>query len=230
MSTEKEKAKALVPAQSAALSKAGTRSLAARGRTDLRNREDADKWLIRGIEHKRAGEFEQALACYLRGIEADPGNSFLQEAIGGAYYVSTAWADVAKAMYSYGKAAEQGHAVAQCLLAYEYEGYGIPPDLEQSVYWYRQSAKQGHRPAVCQLSGADRISDALLPVNPGELDFWRREREKWDGATNESILAPLDPDGVGVPDSLEKALDWYRKAVEKGDGRVQQVLWEDYFG
>jgi hypothetical protein len=50
MSTEDGKPTALVPAQTAALSRAGVKSLAARGRDLLRQKEEAAKWLRKGLE------------------------------------------------------------------------------------------------------------------------------------------------------------------------------------
>lgn len=50
MSTEEGKPTALVPAQTAALSRAGIKSLAARGRDLLRQKEEAAKWLRKGLE------------------------------------------------------------------------------------------------------------------------------------------------------------------------------------
>jgi hypothetical protein len=47
-------------------------------------------------------------------------------------------------------------------------------------------------------------------MSSGEVDFWRSNIEGWVDLTDESILAPLDPDGLGVPDDMKEALDWYR--------------------
>jgi hypothetical protein len=50
MSAGEEKQGALVPVQSTALTKAGAKSLAARGRADLRVREEAEEWLKKVCE------------------------------------------------------------------------------------------------------------------------------------------------------------------------------------
>ena len=54
MSTEESKLSALVPAQPTALSKAGAKSLAVRGRDLLRKKEEAAEWLRRGMELQEA--------------------------------------------------------------------------------------------------------------------------------------------------------------------------------
>jgi hypothetical protein len=56
------------------------------------------------------------------------------------------------------------------------------------------------------------VGSVPLPMSSGEVDFWRSNIEGWVDLTDESILAPLDRDGLGVPDDMKEALDWYRKA------------------
>ncbi len=50
MSTGEEKQGALVQVQSTALTKVGAKSLAVRGRNHLRDKEEAEEWLRRGLE------------------------------------------------------------------------------------------------------------------------------------------------------------------------------------
>jgi hypothetical protein len=50
MTPGEEKQSGLVPAQSATLARVGTQFLAARGRTELRRREEAEEWLRKGLE------------------------------------------------------------------------------------------------------------------------------------------------------------------------------------
>ena len=51
---DEEKQSGLVPVRSAALARVGAKSLAARGHTELRRREEAEEWLRKGLEFQRA--------------------------------------------------------------------------------------------------------------------------------------------------------------------------------
>jgi uncharacterized protein len=233
MSADEEKRSALVPVQSTALTKAGAKSLAARGRYHLRDKEEAEEWLVKGLEYSKAHRFREALDCYQRGIEVDPGNSILQMALGSAYsnYSDRHTLDRPKAMHWWGNAAEQGHAVAQCLLANGYDfGDGVSQDPEQAVHWYRKCALQGCKAGQSAMTGDSQLPGSFpLPLSPGEADYYRQKICEWNwDLTDESILAPLDPHGIGVPDNLRDGLNWYRKAVEQGDGEAQVILWEKF--
>src|SRR5271166_3852883 len=148
MSAGEEKTEALVAAQSTALSKAGAKSLAARGRNHLRDKEEAEEWLRKGLELVKMQKHYEAFACFERGLEIEPEEPILQLCIATAYYWKRGvQADPIKALDWFRKAAEQGHAVAQWYLGCEYEyGGGVAQDLDQAVFWYRKSAEQGHEP------------------------------------------------------------------------------------
>jgi len=59
---------ALVLAQVTALTRGGAKSLATRGRADLRVREEAEDWLKKGLDSYHRRRFGDALACFERGI------------------------------------------------------------------------------------------------------------------------------------------------------------------
>ena len=113
MSAGEEQA-ALVRAQSAALTNAGTKALAARGRADLRVKEEAEEWLKRGLEFLRQAQIhkvfvdsesfyeeeppcdvsffadpnnkqECAFTCFERGIQVNPHHPELQHWLGNLY-------------------------------------------------------------------------------------------------------------------------------------------------
>jgi hypothetical protein len=54
MTAGEENQSGLVPAQSTALARVGAKSLAARGHTELRKREEAEEWLRKGLEFQQA--------------------------------------------------------------------------------------------------------------------------------------------------------------------------------
>lgn len=232
MSADEEKQPALVLVQPTGLTKVGAGSLAARGRYDLRDKEEAEEWLVKGLEYSKAKKFREALDCYQRGIEVDPENSILQMALGSAYsnYSDRHTLERQKAMHWWRKAAKQGHAVAQCLLAHGYDfGDGVSQDPEQAVYWYRRCAQQGCKPGQSAMTGDSQLGSLPLPLSLDEADYYRQKVVEWNWElTDEFILAPLDPHGTGVPDNLRDGLNWYRKAVEQGNGEAQVILWDKF--
>jgi len=105
---------ALVPVQSTALTKAGAKSLVARGRADLRVREEAEEWLRKGLEFHRQQQYEDAFRCFARGIQLDPNHPVLQHMLGVIYnHGQGVQHDYVQAAVLFRKAAEQGHSGAQ---------------------------------------------------------------------------------------------------------------------
>src|SRR5208282_3987556 len=128
---------ALIPVQSTALTKVGAKSLVARGRTDLRIKEEAEEWLNRGVELRDQGSFEEAFACFERGIQLDPNHPELQHMLGVMYFNGQGIPqDYVQAAVWYHKAAEQGNAIAQYTLGFLYAfGEGVPQDDEKAALW-----------------------------------------------------------------------------------------------
>src|ERR1035441_2414733 len=85
MSAGEEQA-ALVWVQSAALTKAGANSLAARGHADLWTKEQAERWLGKGFEFSDQRKYEDAFHCFERGIQLDPNHVGLQIMLGMAHH------------------------------------------------------------------------------------------------------------------------------------------------
>ena len=145
MSAGEERQAALVPAQSASLTQAGAKSLAARGRADLRINEEAEEWLKRGVEFYWQQQYEDAFRCFERGIQLNPNDPKLQTNLGYAYFKGEGVPkDCAQAACWYRKAAERGNPEAQFSLGALYDlGQGVPRDYAQAEYWYRRAADQG---------------------------------------------------------------------------------------
>jgi TPR repeat protein len=228
MTLGEETQSGLIRGQSTAFSRVGAKSLIARGHKELRITEEAGEWLRKGLELRKMQKHDEGLVCFKRGLEIAPEDPSLHLCFAETYY----WGygvpcDSATAMHWFCQPAEQGHAVAQCMLASLYEaGDTVTQDLERAVYWYRRSAEQGLRPGQSALARAASVGSVQLPLRASEADFWRSHVEGWADLTDESILASLDPHGLGVPDDLKEALDWYRRAVEQRHGEAQYVLWQ----
>ena len=151
--SESEKQTALVPTQSIALTKPGAKSLIARGHVDLRNNEEAEAWLKKGLDFYNNKQYEDAFACYERGIQLNPIHPELQYRIGQLFVDGLGVdRDCLQAAFWYRKSAEQGHSSGQYNLGFMYEGgQGVPQDYTQAAFWYRKSAEQGYSKAQSNL-------------------------------------------------------------------------------
>ena len=224
MSTGDETRAALVPAQSTSLTKAGARSLAARGRADLRAREEAEEWLKKGCELRDRERYEEATACFERGIELNPNHAVLQFMLGLSFDNGIgAPRDVAKARAWYRRAAEQGIKEAQYNLGLMYYGFDDGPgernNYEQAANWFRKAAKQGFERAQNRL---DLLlgEGIVVPQNSAETRVAAEHGNK--GA--QRILGDWYRDGRGVPQDHAQASLWYLKAAEQGSADAKAAL------
>jgi TPR repeat protein len=164
MSAGEEKQSALVPVQSTALTKAGAKSLAARGRDDMRRREEALKSLSRGEELEDNGQYDEAFQCFVKGNDLDPNNLdliyhlayALQHAYGAEPESDAEWQPyLARSLALYEQAAALGHVDSLFQLGEQYSGRDITcltVDHEQASKWYQMAAEKGHASAQHQLA------------------------------------------------------------------------------
>jgi tetratricopeptide (TPR) repeat protein len=167
MSTREEDSAALAPTRTAALSMAGVSSLAARGRADLRNIEEAEESRKRGKELcRREAKYEEAFECFQRAIELDPSNAETQCWLGWSFYFGLGVVrDYERAALWFRRAAERGQVDALWNLGYCYEvGYGVPQDDAQADFWYGKAAEQGVVPYDALL----RILAGAFPIRQSQ--------------------------------------------------------------
>lgn len=155
--SESEKQTALVPAQPYALTKPGVKSLVSRSHLELRNNEEADAWLNKGLVLCNGGgidetnaeirkkRYEDVFACFEHGIKLNPNHPEIQNMFGDMYaYGHGASHDRTQAVSWLCMAAEQDHAKTEFNLGVICDnGYGVPLDKDQAEYWYSKAAKQG---------------------------------------------------------------------------------------
>jgi TPR repeat protein len=224
MSTDEQKQTALVPVQSTALTKTGAKSLAARGRADLRAREEGEEWLKKGCEFRDHERYEEALACFERGIELNPNDAVLQFMLGLSFGNGIgAPLDVAKARTWYRSAAEQGLKEAQYNLGLMYYGFDDGPgarnNYEQAANWFRKAAKQGFEKAQNRLN---LLLGEGIVVPQGNVEMRVAAEHGNKGA--QRILGDWYRDGRGVPQDHAQASLWYLKAAEQGDADAKAAL------
>ena len=224
MSAGEEQA-ALVPVPSAALTKASAKSLAARGRADLRVREEAEEWLQKGLELHHQQRYEDAFRCFERGIQLNPNHPELQLWLGNLFTNGEGVPqDYVQAATWWRKAAEQGFAFAQFGLGNLFtNGQGVPQDYTQAAAWYRKAAEQGDSGAQHNLGCAYEFAQGLPQDHTLAAVWWRKAAEQ-GYADAQNDLGVLYHGGDGVQQDHAQAAIWYRKAAEKGHADAQNNL------
>ena len=189
------------------------------------DKDEAEKWLKRGLEHRDRGQYEEAFASFKRGIELNPDLPELLLFLGACYDGGQGvLQDCAEAASYYRKAAERGLAEAQLGLAYLYNfGQGVPQDFTEAAKWYCKAAEQGFAIAQCSL-GCAFAHGCGVPQDHAQAAAWYRKAAEQGFRDAQRLLGNLYRDGKGVPqDSMEAAI-WWRKAAEQGDEDAQAAL------
>ena len=143
------------------------------------------------------------------------------------------------------KAAEGGDTRAQYELGRCYEdGEGVAPDQSEAMKWYRRSAQGGYAPAQFIL-GYFHQGGHRLENNHDEVVRWYGKAADQGYAkaqynlgcyysAGQSELGKVVPRGptvwstIGIPENLDEAVKWYRKAAENGHARAQYFMGKSY--
>lgn len=238
MEAGEEKQATIVRSHSVALNTRGTESLAARGRSLVRDKEEAEEWLHKGRElqhaareqlNKREDCLREAFLCFERGIHLAPNHPELQFMLGHCYWMGWGVAeDGRKAFHWVRSAAEQGYADAQdglgVMFQAECDFFGVPEDHVQSTHWWRKAAEQGH--ATSQLFLGYNYAEGRPGVaqDYAEAAYWFRKAAEQGDSAAQLELGSLYEKGLGMPKDNEQAVSWYRKAAEQGDLTAKAAL------
>jgi TPR repeat protein len=166
---------------------------------------------------------------YGLGVSADPktaeywlktaagfGDPAAQTQLGVLYLQPGFEASRAQAVRWFMRAAGSGFAQAEHNLGLIYTlGWGVQADREQAIHWYRRAAQHG-------LDGSKANLGALLANSPNPADqkegFELVSADAKTGrAEAENVLGYCYEYGVGTKVDLAKAVEWYKRAVDKGD-------------
>jgi len=225
--SESEKLTALVPAQPYALTKPGVKSLVSRGHLELRNNEEADAWLNKGLVLYNGGgidetnaeirkkRYEDAFACFEHGIKLNPNHPEIQNMFGDMYaYGHGASHDRTQAVSWYRKAAEQGYAEAQFNLGMMYyNGYGVHQDKTQAVSWLCMAAEQDHAKAEFNL-GVICDNGYGVPLDKDQAEYWYSKAAK-QGVTEVPISASKEKTRGVMKAYLESPIETRHLAARK---------------
>lgn len=232
MNAGEEKPAAIVPVQSTGLTRVGPKSLAARGRADLRTQEEAEEWLRKGLDLREQARYGEAFGCFERGIQLNPNHPEIQFMLGLSFSGGEGvLRDSAMARAWYRKAAEQGLKEAQYNLGLLYYGWddgaGLRQNYQQAAKWFRKAAEQGYEKAQNRLSLIYGLG-LVVPEDQAEAAAWRQSAAEQGDKDAQRYLGDQYRDGQGLPQDYEQAASWYRKAARQDDLSAQISLAQMY--
>lgn len=175
--------------------------------------------------------------------KAEEGNLDAQVSLARAYEVGNGVpkSDQQAAKW-YRAAAEQGNARAQNSLGGMYRsGRGVNQDKVEAVGWYRRAARQKDASAMFHLGTAYYNGDGvgiddvaafawfLLAQDFGSrpaIDAVKRMTEEAGNRQTKAFekIGDMYQKRDDLPESYNDAVNWYRKAAENGEARVQVKL------
>jgi TPR repeat protein len=245
LSAGEEKQTALVPIKSAALTEAGAKSLAARGRTDLRIREEAEEirkeaedWLRKGLEFRQQGidetqasfdSTQQALDTEVasgRCISPDEKLAFFDKHFLRDPRHSR---EQAVACFERGLQLSPTHSELQFRLGEAYfNEWGVPRDPEKAAIWFSKAADSGYAEAqfyfgwIC--AGMVGSDGSGVPKDNVQATFWWRKGAEQGHADSQHYLGEYYACGFGVERDYAQAAFWIRKAAEQPEGGEPRKL------
>jgi hypothetical protein len=241
MSIEEGKLTALVSAQPSALSRAGVKSLAARGRDLLRQKEEAAEWLRKGLALQETApealspELETSLEYVkqvLAGTHPDVAARNLgmtpedQEKAHVAHYfmpdtlkecsqleeVRESQLLEAFRCFEHGIQLDPHHPLLQHNIgAAYYFGRGVKQDYSQAYGWFRKAAEQGNADAEYCL-GVLYDNGEGVEQDSAQAAVWLRKASEEGNADAQLALGLAYKTGRGVPKNEAQATFWIRKA------------------
>jgi TPR repeat protein len=223
MSTDEEKQSALVLVQSTALTKAGAKSLAARGRHHLRDKEEAEEWLRKGLALQNDAPPshwppapvnpyaapQPAMSAELQRIKEQEEREQLRKRD-----------EMLKVAF---RCFESGHELDPInpellywLADSYYWGCGVQVDKEMAAALYRRAADRGHSNAQYCL-GVLYSDGEGVDRDEVEAAAWHHKAAEQGNTDAQVSLGLAYKTGSGVPQDYAQGAMWLRRAGEKED-------------
>ena len=168
------------------------------------------------------GDKVTALKYYLKAAEA--GIVPAMTACGNLYFDGEHGIkqDVEKAVYWFKKAAEFNNVVAINNLGYIYETQN---DYAPALDWYKRAAELGDVTAMMNLSGIYKVHYK----NRKAAKFWVDKAESCTDLKSVLELANYYVEADAIRNHIQKAIEFFEKAVEMGDTDSLNQLGNLYF-
>jgi hypothetical protein len=244
MSTGQEKPGGLVQVQSTALAKGRANSLAVRGRNHLRDKEQAEEWLKKGLELQEATpegvrpELQTTLEYInqiLAGTQPDVAAKNLgmtpedqERAHVAHYFMPDTLKECAQLeearnnqlleafrCFERGIQLDQYHSLLQHNIgAAYYFGRGVTQDYSQAYLWFRKAAEQGNADAEYCL-GVLYDNGEGVPEDSVQAATWLRKAAEQGNADAQVALGFAYKTGHGVPQDEAQAAIWLKRASDE---------------
>jgi hypothetical protein len=88
----------------------------------------------------------------------------------------------------------------------------------------KESAEQGNALAQAQLGALHLLGKDGYEVNPQEAAVWMLKAAEQGLLEAEVVVAAMYDRGLGMPQDVKKATQWYEKAAAKGHGASLAIL------
>ena len=157
----------------------------------------------------------RAVACFERGLQADPKNSQCHVWLGIIALDGDGISkDSAKAFGHFSIGAALGDSNAQRSLAEMYEcGDGISVDLSKAFSWYIKAAEQGDTYSQYK-SGAFCLSGTGTTSNPERAYYWISRAAESNEEDAQLLLAKMYQEGTFVKRDKQQSVYWTSRADE----------------
>jgi TPR repeat protein len=140
-------------------------------------------------------------------IKAEQGDADAQNALAVCYGAGKGVsANLAKAVYWWTKAAEQGCVDAQMRLGECFvSGKGVLQDYGKAIEWYKKAAEQGNDIGKKKLDGLLQIEQLIQEASQGNAEAQFKVGYAYG----------YDNDKTGIPEDIEKSIEWLTKAANQ---------------
>ena len=220
---------------------------------NLQDLQKAEKYFLIAAENDNPFAFYYLGNIYLTYNELDKSVKYFEKAEGGniahaSYKLGQIYADEQCPLFDPQKSAEHfSKALSQYIEDYNanpddftsyrigqmyFNSLGTKQNIEEAVSWFEKSAQQGNADAFCQL-GNIYLSDEFLMKNTEKanryfniaLTKYLQEFRSNQGDPNLPYkIGTMYQYGLGVKSSINKAVEYYKRAVENGNMRAQQKI------
>ena len=101
-------------------------------------------------------------------------------------------------------------------------GLGTEKDMDKAVEWYTRAAQLGH---IMSRDIVERLTGERVQIKEKESPFqaYLRSAEKGDPDAM-FIVGRCYQDGVGTEKDMDKAMEWLKKAADKGNAAAKRML------
>lgn len=124
--------------------------------------------------------------------------------------------------------AEGGDLIAQIDLAFRYrDGKGVARDDVESLRWAHRAADGGNADAM-DFVGFAYLRGSIIPRNP-EIAFGYFQAAAGESAQAAFNLGQCYFGAQGTTQDIPKALEWWKKAAERGHGRAASTAAMAYY-